>query len=120
MRHSGPEKLTMRCVVCFAIEDTELRRSDCWQPVRRLSIHTKGEEKYAMCGGKDGSVMFFDLRARQKPADIDKLLPDVQHMRLRHPQSMRPVTAVAVHPTGTHLVAGTSKNAITIWKHKDP
>lgn len=93
---------------------------NAWQPCRKLSVYSSGEKKYVVCGGKDGSVLFFDTDERTKavvPSDPGKEEPgDVEHMRLRHPQCMRPVTVAVVHPEGTYLVACTSKNTIAIWK----
>lgn len=89
---------------------TEERRAEAWQPWRRLSTYAVGSVQYLVCGGKDGSVMFFnvDHAASTKSLEVS--------FRLRHPQLLRPVTVAVVHPEREYVVVGNSKNVIAVWK----
>ena len=111
---STTAKHTLKIVSSFEIHESELKRDEAWQPWRRLSVYTEGDARYVVCGGRDGSVMFFNTSHASK----EKTVRPVESFRLRHPQCMRPVTSIAVRADGLYVVACNSKNTIAIWKRE--
>lgn len=90
------------------------RRKEAWQPCNRMCAYLVGAgTRYAVCGTRDGGVLFINTSKKVASEKGEETRPEYE---LRHPQCLRPVTAVAVHPGGRFVVAGMSKNVVAVWR----